>query len=1192
MPRAFSLSDYADPARDPGAGEWQALRGELVALLDKVESHYGQTEAEQPQPAMNGLARRVRHLRDQVGVPETASRRSEALRTVKRAVDRFSERDAHLEAAFVADAEDDLSAAIAEIRSRQGAMNAPMRRPETGTELRELGALVGGMSQRLERLEGELKSQRSNAGHVREVASQVEQLTQVVELLAGAVGETGQVKRLEAQIAALGAMIEAAPRSDLVSINDRLDDVSATVGKLAELQAAQMEREIARNGAEKSNGVATLAPAMHSIEESVRNVYDRIDAIERNVALSSGDFERLTSEMAAFTLAMQNNDAAPGALVQRVEALAERFAGIDSTNSEVAALKTDITALRDAVLVGMEPRFSRIESQIEALSGRVDSSAVEGQLKLLMQRMDDASAQLDGLARLYSAADDRPDLESLADMVAERTSEAVSRKAPAPVAMFGPDSLKSIEDRLTGLIRSAGKTPDYEQLAEMVALRTSEAMTKSAPVPTGVSEDSMNALEKRMTAILNTAGKDTAERLARLEAVLSAGGAPVAKSAATSKPSASEASLAEAPRVVQPESDPFREALQAKGAEASKLDSILAGLSRESDAMPANPADDAPLVDPGFPSRAQTRPPARVAAKPAPRAEADAPALTAAEAPRFDPGQVERPPRPLSSFASADRDPFADPPQVASKPVSEPAPGISNTSTFVAAARRAQRARQEESDAGQSNSIIGRALARMRPRKDAEVPAPLEARAPAEVAIVDPTPEQGEAKAKKPREPLFKRRRPKTGPAEAPAIEPKAEEAVQAGFLTRHRRPLLLAATLVAVSMLALNLVMQRMEARPAANATSASAAAAPTGPAAGNLSPSSDQSELIPPRVIDLVDTTATGSINPGKPMSFARTAAAPRPPALAVPVSATDKAELVPAITAAVEEAAEAFALPPEAVGPLALREAAANGNAQAQFEVAAIYGEGRVLDKDLAESASWYERAAAQGFVPAQYRLGNLYEVGSGVEKDLEQARLWYQRGAEAGNRMAMHNLAALYAGGELGDQQFELAAEWFAQAAARGMTDSQFNLGMLYARGLGVDQDFEQSFKWFSLAALSGDKDAGQARDDIAKSLSADAVGRINDAVKAWKAERIDLAANFAPIGTWSDGFDPGQVITGKDVVSRVQVALGKLGFDVGPADGMAGTKTAEAIKAFERATGMSESGAINPRLLAVLGSQPV
>ena len=60
----------------------------------------------------------------------------------------------------------------------------------------------------------------------------------------------------------------------------------------------------------------------------------------------------------------------------------------------------------------------------------------------------------------------------------------------------------------------------------------------------------------------------------------------------------------------------------------------------------------------------------------------------------------------------------------------------------------------------------------------------------------------------------------------------------------------------------------------------------------------------------------------------------------------------------------------------------------------------------------------------------------------------------------------------------------------------------------------------------------------------------------------------------------------------EVVVGVQTLLTRLGYDVGTADGFAGPRTAEAIKAFERATGMSETGQINPRLLAVLSSQPV
>ena len=203
MARAYPQSDYAD-ARDTGAGDWQALRGELVALLDQVESRFG--GAEGGRSSTGGVSSRVRQLREQVSAPDSSNRRREALRTVKRAVDRFSTQDE------TEQDEDDLASAIAQIRSRQGATTiaAIDRRPSDMPEFRELSHLVSGIGDRLGRLEGQLRGARSGAQEVNEIAGQVEQLTQVVELLAGAVGETGQVKRLESQIAALGAMIEKA----------------------------------------------------------------------------------------------------------------------------------------------------------------------------------------------------------------------------------------------------------------------------------------------------------------------------------------------------------------------------------------------------------------------------------------------------------------------------------------------------------------------------------------------------------------------------------------------------------------------------------------------------------------------------------------------------------------------------------------------------------------------------------------------------------------------------------------------------------------------------------------------------------------------------------------------------------------------------------------------------------------------
>lgn len=1204
MARAYSVHDDADLPVDPQPGQWQALRGELVALLDQVEGRYARQDEPEPEPALMGLTQRVRNLRDQVVGPEPVVRRQEALRTVKRAVDRFSDRDD----ATVHGQQEALNKAIAEIRGNKDSRPAPAgARQQPNHEFRELNTLVGGLSGRLERLEGELKSQRTGNG-VREVASQVEQLTHVVELLAGAVGETGQVKRLESQIGALAALIHEGPQVDLSTINKRLDDVSATVAKLAELQAQQMEREIVREDARaaepRPEPANALAPAMHAIEKSVRNVYDRIDSIEKNVALSSNDFERLTSEMASFTQAMKDQKTAPGKLVSKVEALANAIGGLQASNGDVAGLKDDIAALRDTVLMGMGPRFDRLETQIEQLSERMsvppEQGEVENQLKLLMQRMDETGAQLDGLAKLYSTPSDKADLEAMATLVAERTSDAMTRKAPAPVAMFGPDSLKSIEDRIHSLIKTAGKGPDYETIASMVAEKTSAAVAKSAPKPgkPTISEESMSALEQRVTAILNTTGRETAERLARLEAAL-----------AERNERNGELVLAPATPAssITAQDTPATPAEPTPAATSGKLDAMLMALAAnqadaDRDTMPANPAEDAPLIDPGFGHadldlaafEAKMATPDR--RRPEPSAQPQTSVMTR---PNFNPDEIERPARPQSSFAS-DPDPFAPLAVSVQAPQVEIPSQPANTSTFVAAARRAQRARQEAPAASSApSSAMGRAFARFRPARAAEDEAATLA-APAEAK---PSKPPKEPKAEKPRKAARAEATPMVASEPAAPIlgHPSEEAETKQSFLARYRRPLLLAAALATVSVLTLNLILQRTaETAPAPVPAETSSPAPAAEPAA-----TEDVSLVRPePRVIDMVDNTATGAINPASASTFSKPAAVtPMPSTLLASVERSAVGmepliahkDFVPATTGSIPAAPEqpvTFDLPAEAVGPIELRRAAADGDARAQFEIAAIYTEGRAIEQDYAEAAKWYERSAAQGLVPAQYRLGNLYETGTGVEKNLETAKLWYQRAAEAGNRMAMHNLAALYASGQLGEQEFESAAEWFQQAAARGMTDSQFNLGMLYARGLGLTQDFEQSYKWFSLAARSGDADAAKARDDIAKSLNADAVSRVGEEIAVWRAEPIELAANYAPLGTWSATFDPGETITTQDVVAKVQQALTKLGFDVGTPDGLAGPKTSDAIKAFERGTGMTEVGTINPRLLAVLGSQPV
>ena len=565
--------------------------------------------------------------------------------------------------------------------------------------------------------------------------------------------------------------------------------------------------------------------------------------------------------------------------------------------------------------------------------------------------------------------------------------------------------------------------------------------------------------------------------------------------------------------------------------------------------------------------------------------------------------------RPLPPLSGLD-DPGAAP--LPSRPAEAVEP-TADRNTFIAAARRAamrQAAGPTTAAAAiPGSSLIARAFARFQATRAAEAESKAEPVAPP-APVVPPAADKPEKPKKESRFRLGRRqlagdKEPTVAwkpDAEAQALpaapEPHtvalgaeetapaddAKPAAKESFLLRHRQPILLAASVVAVVCLTINFLNQRLDEQASVTADTPPV---DVGDAALSPTPIAEQLTLptVPARVIEMSDALATASIDPAAAQGFVA-ADQTMPPA----VVATDPANLAAGVEPL--ESPVQVELPPENIGPLELRQAAANGDARAQFEVAAIYTEGRAVPEDLPAAAVWYERAASQGFAPAQYRLGNLYEAGKGVDKDLTQARIWYQQAAEAGNRMAMHNLAALYASGGLGTQQFDSSAKWFEEAANLGMKDSQFNLGMLYARGLGVKQDLAASFKWFALAALRGDADAAKARDDVAKSLDAATMLRLDDEIAAWKPVQIDLAANFAPIGTWMKNFDPGAVIARVEVVKGVQQVLARLGYDVGTPDGLAGPKTAEAIRAFERGTGMNETGTINPRLLAVLGSQPV
>lgn len=77
----------------------------------------------------------------------------------------------------------------------------------------------------------------------------------------------------------------------------------------------------------------------------------------------------------------------------------------------------------------------------------------------------------------------------------------------------------------------------------------------------------------------------------------------------------------------------------------------------------------------------------------------------------------------------------------------------------------------------------------------------------------------------------------------------------------------------------------------------------------------------------------------------------------------------------------------------------EAAAQGNADAQYYLGVMYADGQGTQRNYPEAVRWYEKAAAQNHPDALYALARLYVTGLGVEADASRAVELYGRAAAA-------------------------------------------------------------------------------------------------------------------------------------------------------------------------------------------------
>ena len=164
--------------------------------------------------------------------------------------------------------------------------------------------------------------------------------------------------------------------------------------------------------------------------------------------------------------------------------------------------------------------------------------------------------------------------------------------------------------------------------------------------------------------------------------------------------------------------------------------------------------------------------------------------------------------------------------------------------------------------------------------------------------------------------------------------------------------------------------------------------------------------------------------------------------------------------------------------------------------------------------------YETALAKWQLPAesgdansQFGLGQMYGNGFGVMMDDEQALKWYGLAAEQGHAQAQCNLAVMYQNGWGVEQSDSEAARLFTSAAEQGVTEAQVAIGRMYAMDYSEAYDPVQAYMWFSIATLLEDIDAAVKQEAVAEKMTPEQIAEGDTLVERWSGSHEELLAKF-------------------------------------------------------------------------------
>lgn len=271
--------------------------------------------------------------------------------------------------------------------------------------------------------------------------------------------------------------------------------------------------------------------------------------------------------------------------------------------------------------------------------------------------------------------------------------------------------------------------------------------------------------------------------------------------------------------------------------------------------------------------------------------------------------------------------------------------------------------------------------------------------------------------------------------------------------------------------------------------------------------------------------------------------------------------------------------------------LNAASDQGHVRASYLLGRLYQLGAAVERDPARAIPLFEAAAKRGDPYSQYSLGRALVEGRGTKPDVERGMALVTSAAESGHTYAMNMLGDEYMTGDHVQKDDARALRFFTESADREDIYGIVFLGIAYRDGAGVQKDPARAIELFEKARSKGHPYAARLLARLAIQNHDSDVEKLAGLYRE-SAERGDAWGAYFAAELLKDNpnlkHDPGEMVrlyalaashdfkdvsdrakkalamlSSRDVGKEVQVALERMGQDIGSVDGVLGTKSLDA-----------------------------